>query len=80
MLGNALPMTSHPIFQLPESRQSAQKMKIANLLGHTLYALAQIPIETPQPSALKAARLTQQFMENPFGIRQIFEHPHIRHE
>ena len=46
MLGNALPMTSHPIFQFPESSQSAQKTKIANLLGHALYALAE---HSPEP-------------------------------
>ena len=73
-------MTSHLIFQHPESCQFAQKMKIINLLGHKLYAFAQIPIKTLQPSStLEAARLTQQVMEDPFGIRQIFEPPHIRH-
>ncbi len=79
MFGNALPMTSHLIFQLPESGQFAQKTKITNLLGHALYALAQIPLEMFQPSALMVARLTQQFMENSFGIRKIFEPPQIRH-
>ena len=76
---NALPMANHLIFQFPESGQCTQKTKITNLLGHTLYAFAQIPIEMPQPSALKAARLTQQIMEGIFGIRQTFELPHIRH-
>ena len=63
-------MVSHPVFQHPESRQFAQRMKIVNLLGHTLYAFAQIPIKTLQPSStLKTARLTQQIMEDPLGIR-----------
>ena len=81
MLGNVLPMTNHLIFQLPESSQFTQGKKITNLLGHTLYAFAQIPIKTLQPSTsiLEAARLTQQVMENALGIRQTFEPPHIRH-
>ena len=79
MFGNALPMTSHLIFQLPESGQFAQKTKITNLLGHALYALAQIPLEMFQPSALKAARLTQQLSEIFLGICQIFEPAHIRY-
>ena len=76
---NALPIANYLICQSPESDQCTQKMKITNLLGHMLYALAQISIETFQPSALKAARLTQQLMEDIFGIRKIFEPPHIRH-
>ena len=74
-------MTSHLVFQHPESCQFAQKMKIINLLGHTLYAFAQIPIKTLQPSTsiLEAARLTQQVMENALRIRQTFEPPYIRH-
>ncbi len=79
MLGNALLMTSHSLFQFPESSQSTQKTKITNLLGHALYALAQIPLEMFQPSALKATRLTQQLSEIFLGICQIFEPPQIRH-
>ena len=79
MLGNTLPMTSHLVFQLPESSQFTQETKITNFLGHTLYTLAQIPIETLQPSALKTARMAQQLSEVFLGIYQIFEPSHIRH-
>ena len=78
--GNTLPMANHLGLQFPESSQSTQKAEVANVLGHKLYALAQIPIEIFQPSrAFTAARLPEQVVEDPPGIRQVFKPLHGRH-
>ena len=78
--GNTLPMANHLVLQFPESSQSSQKAEVANVLGHKLYALAQISIETFQlSSAFTSARLPEQIVEDPLGIRQIFEPLHGRH-
>jgi hypothetical protein len=52
------------MFHLLERRQFAQQTEIVDVLGHAMHVASHIPDEAANPPAAKAARLTQQFMED----------------
>lgn len=65
-------------FQASERRQFAQWTEVFDPLGHLIGMASQISIEPGQSPAVQLACLTQQIMEYPLGIRQVFESRHVR--